>query len=310
MIDPDVALRVNSLGKSFPPDIEALKGVDLEIKKGDFFGLLGPNGAGKTTLIGIICGLVNKTRGQVKVHGIDLDEDPYLLRKQIGVVPQEFNFNIFETCFQIVRNQGGFYGMDKHVAKERTQDLLSLLGLEDKMHTPSGQLSGGMKRRLMIARALVHGPKVLVLDEPTAGVDISLRRSMWDFMLKQNEEGLTIILTTHYLEEAESLCQKIAIIDEGHIIENGTTQSLLQKLKKETYVCYCEEFQTKEMNFPFEFRVINQKIIEVDLKESDIIGDVLSKLSSCGIKVKRVKNKVNRLEELFVDLVEGSKSHD
>tara|TARA_B100000683_G_scaffold182186_1_gene175507 strand:- start:888 stop:1820 length:933 start_codon:yes stop_codon:yes gene_type:complete len=306
----EMALRINDLNKIFPPDIEALKSVSLEIEKGDFFGLLGPNGAGKSTLIGIICGLVNKTRGEVKVHGIDLDTDPYLMRKQIGVVPQEFNFNIFETCFQIVSNQGGFYGMEKSPARERSKTLLSLLGLEDKMHTPSGQLSGGMKRRLMIARALVHGPKVLVLDEPTAGVDISLRRSMWDFMLKQNQEGLTIILTTHYLEEAESLCKKIAIIDEGNIIENGTTQSLLQKLKKETYVCYCEAFQPKEMTFPFDFRVINQKIIEVDLKESDILGDVLSTLSSSGIKVKRIKNKVNRLEELFVNLVEGSKTHD
>ena len=310
MIDPDVALRIDGLNKMFPPNIEALKSVSLEIEKGDFFGLLGPNGAGKSTLIGIICGLVNKTKGLVKVHGIDLDSDPYLLRTQIGVVPQEFNFNIFETCFQIVRNQGGFYGMDLQLASERTEALLSLLGLKDKMHTPSGRLSGGMKRRLMIARALVHGPKLLVLDEPTAGVHISLRRSMWDFMLEKNKEGLTIILTTHYLEEAESLCKKIAIIDEGDIIENGTTQSLLQKLKKETYVCYCEEFQSKEMSFPFEFRVISQKIIEVDLKESDILGDVLGSLASSGIKVKRVRNKVNRLEELFVNLVEGSKSHD
>ncbi len=310
MIDPHVALKIDALNKVFPPKIEALKSVSLEIEKGDFFGLLGPNGAGKTTLIGIICGLVNKSHGQVKVHGIDLDKDPYLLRKQIGVVPQEFNFNIFETCSQIVRNQGGFYGMEKALANERSEVLLKLLGLEDKMHTPSGQLSGGMKRRLMIARALVHDPKVLVLDEPTAGVDISLRRSMWDFMLKKNEEGLTIILTTHYLEEAESLCKKIAIIDEGNIIENGTTQSLLQKLKKETYVCYCEEFQSTKMEFPFEFRVINQKLIEIDLKESDILGDVLNNLTSSGIKVKRVKNKVNRLEELFVNLVERSKFHD
>jgi len=310
MLDSHLALRITNLNKVYPPNIEALKSVDLDIQKGDFFGLLGPNGAGKTTLIGIICGLVNKTKGHVEVHGIDLDKNPYLLRKQIGIVPQEFNFNIFETCFQIVRNQGGFYGMAQKLANERSDLLLNLLGLADKKDTPSGRLSGGMKRRLMIARALVHEPKVLILDEPTAGVDISLRRSMWDFLLKQNEEGLTIILTTHYLEEAESLCKKIAIIDEGKIIENGTTQSLLQKLKKETYVFYCEEFPEGNINLPFEFRVINQKILEIDLKDSELIGDVISFLTSINIRVKRVKNKVNRLEELFINLVERPKSND
>ena len=299
------ALDVKNLKKIYPPHVEALKGIDLSIEKGDFFGLLGPNGAGKSTVIGIICGLINKDSGHVSVHGINLDKNPYKLRQMIGVVPQEFNFNIFETCFQIVTNQAGFYGLPKKRARKRAFELLELLGLGEKIDVQSGRLSGGMKRRLMIARALVHDPQVLILDEPTAGVDISLRRSMWEFIKKQNELGMTIILTTHYLEEAESLCKNIAIIDQGNIIENDSTDHLLHKLNRETYILYCgpvDDISTVKFNV----KKVDKKTLEVYLKESELISDLMEDLRTKGIIVKRVKNKVNRLEELFVNLVQRS----
>ena len=298
------ALNVKSLWKVYPPRVEALRGIDLRIEKGDFFGLLGPNGAGKSTLIGIICGLINKNSGQVSVHGVDLDADPYHVRKMLGVVPQEFNFNIFETCLQIVMNQAGFYGIEHSVAKGKALELLGLLGLSDKLNVPAGRLSGGMKRRLMIARALVHNPEVLILDEPTAGVDITLRRSMWDFIEAQNKTGMTIILTTHYLEEAESLCKNIAIIDKGNIIENSSTSSLLHKLNRETYILYCEEVGDLP-SLDFDLEKVDQKTLEVRLKKTQLLCDLMDTLKINGIVVRRVKNKVNRLEELFVNLVEG-----
>ena len=298
------AIEISDLKKRYDNGFEALKGVDLKVKKGDFFALLGPNGAGKSTTIGVLCSLVNKTSGKVSIFGIDIDKDFAKAKQHLGVVPQEFNFNVFETPFNIVITQAGFYGIPKEVAAPRAEKYLKQLGLWEKCNSPSMQLSGGMKRRLMIARALIHEPDVLILDEPTAGVDIELRRSMWAFIRELNEQGTTIILTTHYLEEAEQLCRNIAIINKGNIIENTSVKALLKTLSKETFVFDLELLPSTEILIEgFEVRVIeSSNSIEVDVETGQSINKVFEVLNAQGLQVLSMRNKSNRLEELFVKL--------
>lgn len=298
------ALEIKGLRKTYRGGLEALKGLDLTVQEGDFYALLGPNGAGKSTTIGIISSLVNKTQGQVKVFGYDLDTHINEVKQHIGLVPQEFNFNQFETVFQIVVNQAGYYGVPRHVAKERAKKYLTQLGLWEKRNDRARTLSGGMKRRLMIARALLHEPKLLILDEPTAGVDIELRRSMWDFLTRINKEGVTIILTTHYLEEAEVLCRYIGIIDKGQIIENTTMKRLLSQLNIETFVLDIATEQSPPELKSATMRIIDDHTIEVDVDKSAGLNSVFSELTAQECKVLSMRNKANRLEELFVTLVE------
>nr|WP_324292225.1 ABC transporter ATP-binding protein [uncultured Methylophaga sp.] len=287
--------------------MQALKEINLDVEQGDFFALLGPNGAGKSTTIGVITSLVTKSTGSIQVFDTDLDIDAEQAKSYIGLVPQEFNFNGFEQVKHILVAQAGYYGMPASQAEPRADELLKQLGLWEKRDTPSRSLSGGMKRRLMIARALVHNPRLLILDEPTAGVDIELRRSMWTFLRKINAEGTTIILTTHYLEEAESLCRNIAIIDKGQIIENTDMKSLLNRLDKETFVLDLKEplndtFQLKG----FDYQQIDNTTLEVEIHRGESLNSVFEQLSQTGIEVTSMKNKVNRLEELFLNLVEKS----
>ncbi|RUO19768.1 ABC transporter ATP-binding protein [Aliidiomarina haloalkalitolerans] len=298
------ALEISELRKTYRGGFEALKGLDLTVKVGDFYALLGPNGAGKSTTIGIISSLVNKSSGTVKVFGYDLDTQINEVKQHIGLVPQEFNFNQFETLMQIVVNQAGYYGVSRTLAKERAEKYLKQLGLWDKRNERARNLSGGMKRRLMIARALLHEPKLLILDEPTAGVDIELRRSMWEFLTRINKEGVTIILTTHYLEEAEMLCRNIGIIDKGQIIENTTMKALLNKLNVETFVLDLEPITKPPVIESATMRMIDDHTIEVDVAKSAGLNSVFSELSAQNIKVLSMRNKANRLEELFVNLVE------
>ncbi len=302
-----IALSIQQLTKTYKNGMQALKGIDLEVKQGDFFALLGPNGAGKSTTIGIVSSLVNKTSGKVEVFGLDLDAQRTKAKKKIGIVPQEFNFNQFEKVFDIVVTQAGFYGIPKALAKERAEKYLRQLGLWDKRDTQSRSLSGGMKRRLMIARALVHEPELLILDEPTAGVDIELRRSMWDFLIQLNEAGKTIILTTHYLEEAESLCRNIAIIDQGRIVENTSMRALLQQLQMETFVLDLAKpaAQTPQLE-GFESRLVDAETLEVTAPKDTVLNQIFTQLSEQGIEVMSMRNKANRLEELFLSLVEQS----
>lgn len=299
-----LALDINDLHKVYRSGTVALQGISLQVAPGEFFALLGPNGAGKSTCIGIISSLVNKTRGSVKVFGFDIDNELEAAKSQLGLVPQEFNFNQFETVLQIVVNQAGYYGVPKKLALERAQKYLSQLGLWDKRTARARELSGGMKRRLMIARALMHEPKLLILDEPTAGVDIELRRSMWDFLRQINQQGVTIILTTHYLEEAEMLCRNIAIIDNGQIIENTTMKSLLAKLTKETFVLDLADDTTALHLDGISWRALDAHSIEVDVEKAQGLNPIFSQLSQQNIKVLSMRNKANRLEELFVSLVE------
>jgi ABC-2 type transport system ATP-binding protein len=300
------AIEIQNLKKTYNDTLEALKGISLTVNEGDFFGLLGPNGAGKSTTIGILCSLVTKTSGTVKIAGYDIDTHLQEAKTCLGVVPQEFNFNIFEPCWQILVNQAGYYGVPAKVAKSRIDELLEQLGLTDKRNTPSARLSGGLKRRLMIARALVHRPKILILDEPTAGVDISLRRSMWSFLTDLNEKGTTIILTTHYLEEAESLCKNLAIIDKGTLIAQGTNQELLQQLQSESIILYTKTpYGTLPSIEGFLLKPIDTTSFEVELAREQGLSALIEKLSTHNIDVDRVKNKSNRLEELFVKLVKG-----
>ncbi len=300
------ALVIKQLRKTYSNGFEALKGIDLVVEQGDFFALLGPNGAGKSTTIGIISSLVNKTSGQVSVFGHDMDIALHQAKKCLGLVPQEFNFSQFETPLQIVINQAGYYGIPRAIAKERAKIVLNQLGLWDKRDQPSRNLSGGMKRRLMIARALMHEPKLLILDEPTAGVDIELRRSMWEFLTKLNEQGTTIVLTTHYLEEAESLCRNIAIIDKGMIIENTSKKALLAKLDMETFVLDIEPWQGTLPEIKGKsVRQTDEHTLEVDIQRSDSINELFLKLNELGVRVLSMRNKSNRLEELFVRLVEN-----
>lgn len=303
------ALSISNLEKTYGNGFEALKGISLEVEAGDFFALLGPNGAGKSTAIGVICSLVKKTAGQVKVFGIDIDKDFSTAKCQLGVVPQEFNFNQFERVRDILLVQAGYYGLSRSLAEQRADKYLKQLGLWDKRDTPSRMLSGGMKRRLMIARALVHEPRLLILDEPTAGVDIELRRSMWEFLREINAAGTTIILTTHYLEEAESLCRNIAIIDSGNIVENTSVRSLLKTLNSETFVLDLREPLTADAPLidGFSLRLVDSLHLEVDVVKGRVLSDVFAVLSEQGIDVVSMRNKTNRLEELFVSLTGENK---
>lgn len=302
-----IALDIKQLSKVYKSGTKALNGVDLQVKQGDFFALLGPNGAGKSTTIGIISSLVNKTGGSVSVFGFDIDTQLEQAKSQLGLVPQEFNFNQFETVLQIVVNQAGYYGVPKKLALARAEKYLGQLGLWEKRHARARELSGGMKRRLMIARALMHEPKLLILDEPTAGVDIELRRSMWEFLRQINQQGVTIILTTHYLEEAEMLCRNIAIIDKGHIIENTTMKALLAKLTMETFVLDLASDPAAITLDGFNWRALDDHSLEVDVEKSQGLNPIFSQLSAQQIKVLSMRNKANRLEELFVTLVENGR---
>jgi len=304
------ALDISGLAKTYKGGVQALKGVDLVVEEGDFFALLGPNGAGKSTTIGIISSLVNATAGSVSVFGYDLNTQKEQAKACIGLVPQEFNFNQFETVLQIVLNQAGYYGVPRSVAKERAKKYLAQLDLWEKRDARARELSGGMKRRLMIARALMHEPRLLILDEPTAGVDIEIRRSMWTFLKEINEQGISIILTTHYLEEAEMLCRNIAIINKGQIVENTSMKSLLAKLSIETFVLDIAQSTQAPTLSGFEYRVTDSHTIEVDVEKTEGLNPVFTQLSEQGIQVLSMRNKSNRLEELFVRLVEASKQEE
>jgi len=299
------ALSIKNLSKTYGNGFEALKDINLDVKQGDFFALLGPNGAGKSTTIGIITSLVTKTSGQVTVFDTSIDDDVEKAKTYIGLVPQEFNFNGFEQVKHILLTQAGYYGLSKSQAEPRADELLKQLGLWDKRSNTARSLSGGMKRRLMIARALVHQPKLLILDEPTAGVDIELRRSMWSFLQKINAEGTTIILTTHYLEEAENLCKNIAIIDHGQIIENTDMKSLLNRLDKETFIFdLLKPVKTIQTLGEYPFSQLDPVTVEVELNKEQSLNQLFRVFSEQGIEVASMKNKANRLEELFLALVE------
>lgn len=298
------ALEINNLVKIYGNHNHALKGIDLTVREGDFLALLGPNGAGKSTTIGILASLVNKTSGKVRVFGHDIDTEINTAKSYLGIVPQEVNFSLFETCMEIVVNQAGYYGIRRRKAIEGAEKLFRQLGLWEKRHDRSRTLSGGQKRRLLIARALIHDPKILILDEPTAGVDVELRRSMWQFLTRINREGKTIVLTTHYLEEAETLCKNIAIINNGEIVENTSMKSLLSKLNVETFVLdlYAEISTTPELG-EFSVRQIDPMTLEVDLVKGQKINDLFKLLSDHNIQVRSMRNKSNRLEELFIRLL-------
>lgn len=298
------AIEIRDLKKRYANGYEALKGIDLRVEKGDFFALLGPNGAGKSTTIGVLCSLVNKSEGQVSILGIDIDKDFPAAKQHLGIVPQEFNFNVFETPFNILVTQAGFYGISTEEAQPRAEKYLQELGLWDKRNNPAMQLSGGMKRRLMIARALIHEPEILILDEPTAGVDIELRRSMWEFIKKLNEQGTTIILTTHYLEEAEQLCRNIAIINKGEIVENTSVKALLKTLSQETFIFDLNKLPTNELALAdCKFQVLEEsQSIEVEVDNSQSLNAIFQQLDKQGLQVLSMRNKSNRLEELFVKL--------
>ncbi|WP_339480733.1 MULTISPECIES: ABC transporter ATP-binding protein [unclassified Pseudomonas] len=299
------ALSIRQLTKTYGNGFQALSGIDLDVAEGDFFALLGPNGAGKSTTIGILSTLVNKTSGTVNVFGHDLDREPAALKRCIGVVPQEFNFNQFEKTFDIVVTQAGYYGIPPKIANERAEQYLTQLGLWDKRDVPSRSLSGGMKRRLMIARALVHEPRLLILDEPTAGVDIELRRSMWSFLTELNQKGITIILTTHYLEEAEQLCRNIGIIDHGTIVENTSMRQLLSQLHVETFLLDLKnDLTTAPQLMGYPARLVDSHTLEVQVDKVVGITGLFNQLAVQNIEVQSLRNKTNRLEELFVSLVE------
>jgi len=299
------ALSIRQLEKTYPGGVTALRGIDLDVAEGEFFALLGPNGAGKSTAIGIIASLVNKSAGTVEVFGHDLDREKADAKACIGLVPQEFNFNQFETVQQIVTNQAGYYGIPRRQAHRCVEKYLKQLGLWEKRAVVSRQLSGGMKRRLMIARALVHEPRLLILDEPTAGVDIEIRRSMWRFLEEINQRGITIILTTHYLEEAETLCRRVAVINHGEIVEQGTVSQLLHKLHRETFVLsVADEVRAVAPIEGYDLRVRNDGAIEVDVPKDLGVNRLFEELSRQGIEVLSMRNKTNRLEEFFMRLVE------
>lgn len=301
------ALSARGLVKQYRNGVQALKGIDLTVEEGDFFALLGPNGAGKSTLIGICTSLVTKTAGTIKVFGHDLDSDLEAAKACIGVVPQELNLNQFETPETIVVNQAGFYGIPRRIARERAQKYLTQLSLWDKRNKMARTLSGGMKRRLMIARALMHEPRLLILDEPTAGVDIEIRRSMWDFLRELNAAGTTIILTTHYLEEAETLCRNIAIIDRGRIAEADRMDRLLLKLHTESFLFSLRTPLTAVPTVPgYDLRLVDPHTLEVEVSKDRDLNELFSRLSADGIHVVSMRNKVNRLEEIFMRLVEKS----
>lgn len=303
------ALEINALEKTYANGFKALKGISLSVEKGDFIALLGPNGAGKSTTIGVICSLVNKTKGHVKVHGFSIDEEIESAKRCIGLVPQEFNFSQFETCQQIVVNQAGYYGVPRKEALKRSEKVLKQLDLWDKRNAQARTLSGGMKRRLMIARALIHEPKILILDEPTAGVDIEIRRTMWEFLEELNKTGTTIVLTTHYLEEAEQLCRNIAIINHGEIVENTSMKELISRLDIETFILDLDRMPSELPEIEkVSFRKKDELSLEFDLPKEKALNDVFNWLSENKIRVLSMRNKANRLEELFVQLTETSES--
>jgi ABC-2 type transport system ATP-binding protein len=306
---PMQALVLRQLTKIYKNGIKALKAIDLEVDEGDFFALLGPNGAGKTTAIGIVTSLVNKTGGVVEVFGHDIDRELEVAKSCIGLVPQEINFNQFETCFTIVVNQAGFYGIPRPLAKQRAEKYLKQLQLWERRNSIARALSGGMKRRLMIARALMHEPKLLILDEPTAGVDIEVRRSMWEFLRNINDAGTTIILTTHYLEEAENLCRNVAIIEGGNIIERDSMANVLRKLQTEVFVFNLRESRSVSPQLSgFTAVLSDDHTLEIEMSKTQSLNDIFAQLSAQGIAVSSMRNKVNRLEELFIRLVDGSAS--
>lgn len=302
------ALQIENLHKTYSNGVQALKGVNLTVEQGDFFALLGPNGAGKSTTIGIISSLINKGEGLVKVLQHDLETDPYSVRRNIGLVPQDFNFNIFEPIGEILINQAGYYGIDRTTATKRAEEHLRKLALWDKRHHMAKELSGGMKRRLMIARALMHHPKLLILDEPTASVDIEIRQLMWEHLKEINQNGTTIILTTHYLEEAERLCNSIAIIDDGITIEQTGMRTLLNRLHTETFVLYVDKDVSVLPDCGnYDIRLIDNNTLEVDIKEGQNMNSVFEKLSLCNINVLSMRNKSNRLEQLFISMLHQDK---
>lgn len=313
MADSAPALSIQDLKKTYAkdkkkPGTEALKGVSLEINQGEFFALLGPNGAGKTSLIGITAGLVVKTDGTVEVMGSSIDTAPEAAKSNIGLVPQEANFDIFETPLNIVLNQAGYYGIPRAVALPRAEQALKDLGLWDKKDTQSMKLSGGMKRRLLIARALIHEPKLLLLDEPTAGVDVELRRGMWEYLKKLNESGTTIILTTHYLEEAEQLCKRVAIINKGEIIEQGSVKELIKKLNYVTLILDTVDAVTPaQMALMRELAIksIDENTLQLTLKPGETVNDSIRLMSKIGIQIANIRNSGSRLEEVFVNLIEN-----
>ena len=298
------AIELQSITKTYKGGVVALKGVSLNVVEGDFYALLGPNGAGKSTTIGIISSLVNKTTGKVNVFGYDLDSQLELAKSQIGLVPQEFNFNPFEPPLQILVNQAGFYGVTRKEALIKAEKYLKQLDLWGKRNEPARELSGGMKRRLMIARALMHEPRLLILDEPTAGVDIELRRSMWEFLTDLNKQGVTIILTTHYLEEAENLCRNIGIIDKGELVINTSMKKLLSRLDSETFILDVDSSSNLPKSEHFKLTVIDENTIELELAKEESLNHAFEALNKENIRVNSLRNKSNRLEELFLELVE------
>jgi len=300
------ALEIKQLSKTYANGVHALKGIDLTVKKGDFFALLGANGAGKSTTIGLISTLVNKTSGTIRIHDYDLDKQTEQAKSCLGLVPQEVNLNIFENCEQILLCQAGYYGITRKEALPRAESLIQQLGLWDKRHAIVRHLSGGMKRRLMIARALIHQPKVLILDEPTAGVDIEIRRSMWDFLLRTNQEGTTIILTTHYLEEAEQLCKNIAIIDKGQIVQNSSMKDLLNTLHHQTFILNTKApINVLPDLSPFLATLIDSTSFELRVDNNYSLNEVFAIIEKQGINIHSMRNKTNRLEELFLDLIKN-----
>lgn len=303
------AISIKQLCKTYDNGFEALRGISLEVEQGDFFALLGPNGAGKSTTIGVISTLVNRSSGDVEVFGRNVDAHVYETKLDFGVVPQEVNFNLFERVEDIVITQAGYYGLPRSLAKERSDKYLKQLGLWDKRRDRSRSLSGGMKRRLMIARALVHEPRLLILDEPTAGVDIELRRSMWDFLIELNRQGTTIILTTHYLEEAEQLCRNIAIIDNGVIIENTSMKSLLAEIDSQVFVLDIPESELTRAVLcleEFNAKSLDDQSVEVTVERGGSLNSVIVRLEKVGIAVSSMRNKTNRLEQLFISKVSNN----
>lgn len=302
------ALEIKQLHKTYANGIQAIKGIDLCVKNGDFFALLGANGAGKSTTIGLITTLLTSTSGSIKICGYDLQTQAKEAKSCIGLVPQELNLNVFETCESIIVNQAGYYGVPRKIARERAILLLKQLGLWEKRATIVRQLSGGMKRRLMIARAMVHNPKVLILDEPTAGIDVEIRREMWEFLIEINRQGTTIILTTHYLEEAEQLCKNIAIISQGQIVENTSMKRLLQTLKHQTFVFDTVRPVTEIPDITFaEIKIIDEQSFEIRINNKLSLNELFSHLTKLGIEIHSMRNKTNRLEELFMDLINHEK---
>jgi ABC-2 type transport system ATP-binding protein len=300
------ALSIRNLTKTYPNGVQALRGIDFDVDAGDFYALLGPNGAGKTTAIGIVCSLINKTGGQVQVFGHDIEQELAAAKSCIGLVPQEINLNLFDTVQNVVVNQAGYYGIERRLATQRAEKYLKELRLWERRSEAARNLSGGMKRRLMIARALAHEPKLLILDEPTAGVDIEIRRSMWEYLRRINDAGTTIILTTHYLEEAESLCRHVAIIDQGTIIENGRMSTVLRKLQREVFVLSLRDPLQNVPELPgFEAVLVAGDELEVAVDTSHDLNQLFDVLNARGIGVLSLRNKANRLEELFLSLVEN-----